>query len=54
MALLQHNANINTFYQKKTPLIKTSQYSSTAIHKLLLNHQELEINIQNQAHKTVL
>ncbi|CDM38574.1 Ankyrin repeat-containing domain [Penicillium roqueforti FM164] len=44
-ALLQHNTNINAFYRGKIPLIRAFQYSSTAIHKLLLNRRELDINI---------
>ncbi|CAG7970392.1 unnamed protein product [Penicillium salamii] len=52
--LLQHNANINTFYRKKTPLMRIFQYSSVAMRKLLLNRRELDINIHNQARETAL
>jgi ankyrin repeat protein len=44
-ALLQHNANINTFYRGKTPLMRAFQYSSAVMRELLLNRRELDINI---------
>ncbi|CAG8020940.1 unnamed protein product [Penicillium nalgiovense] len=53
-ALLQHNANINTFYRGKTPLIQALKYSSAAMRELLLSHRDLDINIQNQARDSAL
>ncbi|CAG8647410.1 unnamed protein product, partial [Penicillium salamii] len=41
-------------YRGKTPLMRAFQYSSAAMRELLLNRQELEINIQNQARETAL
>ncbi|KAJ5481388.1 hypothetical protein N7475_000200 [Penicillium sp. IBT 31633x] len=53
-ALLQHNANINAFYRGKSPLMRALKYSSAAVRKLLLDHRELDINIQNQARHSAL
>ncbi|CAG7959597.1 unnamed protein product [Penicillium salamii] len=53
-ALLQHNADIKAFFRGKTPLMRSFQYASAAMRELLLNRQELEINIQNQARETAL
>ncbi|CAG8022806.1 unnamed protein product [Penicillium salamii] len=46
---LTYNANINAFYRGKTPLMRALKYSSAAVHVLLLDHRDLDINIQNQA-----
>ncbi|KAJ5264785.1 hypothetical protein N7505_007578 [Penicillium chrysogenum] len=53
-ALLQHNANINSFYRGKTPLMRALKYSSAAVLGLLLNRRDLDINIQNQARESAL
>ncbi|KAJ5474098.1 hypothetical protein N7475_003664 [Penicillium sp. IBT 31633x] len=53
-ALLQHNANINAFYRGKSPLMRALKYSSAAVRELLLDHRELDINIQNQARHSAL
>jgi ankyrin repeat protein len=53
-ALLQNNANINAFYRGKTPLMRALKYSSAAMRELLLNHRDLDINIQNQARESAL
>ncbi|OGE47109.1 hypothetical protein PENARI_c063G04915, partial [Penicillium arizonense] len=53
-ALLQHNANINAFYRGKTPLMRALKYFSPGVRELLLNHRDLDINIQNQARESAL
>ena len=53
-ALLQHKANINTFYGGKTPLIRALKYSSAAVRDPLLNRRDLDINVQNQARESAL
>lgn len=53
-ALLHYDANVNAFFQRKTPIMRALEYSSTDVLKLLLQAPGVDINIQNRAQESAL
>ncbi|KAJ5240609.1 uncharacterized protein N7469_002200 [Penicillium citrinum] len=53
-SLLEHGANVNAFYQGKTPVMRALEYSSYDVLQLLLASSALDINLQNRAQESAL
>jgi len=53
-SLLEHGANVNAFYQGKTPVMRALEYSSYDVLQLLLASSALDINLQNRAEESAL